>query len=651
MLILCCIATRAVALSPLQGASGRFFLRSPRPAGARGQQAGIPIAVFRTAKERHGPAIISPLSARLRDAHDPPPMHPRHKEQIAALFSEVAALVLAGTDLAIPDITLERPRDPSHGDFACNLAMQLARALKKNPRELAQQFAEALMAHPARQGLIDAVEVAGPGFINLRVALSVKQDVIRRVFIDAQCFGRTNDGKDHKVLVEFVSANPTGPLHVGHGRQGALGDAICALLEAQGNTVLREFYYNDAGVQIATLATSVQSRAKGSKPGDADWPESAYNGDYIADIANDFLAKKTVSAANGEPVTASGDIEDIESIRRFAVTYLRHEQDLDLQAFGVRFDNYYLESSLYSDGKVEAAVAALKKADKTFEQDGALWLRSTDYGDDKDRVMKKSDGTYTYFVPDVAYHITKWQRGYTKVINVQGSDHHGTIARVRAGLQAAGQGIPEGYPDYVLHKMVTVMKNGEEVKISKRAGSYVTLRDLIEWSAGDAADADGKRDLTRGRDAVRFFLISRKADTEFVFDVDLALAQSDENPVYYVQYAHARICSVLAQWGGDEAPLKQVDLSPLVAPREASLMAKISDYPDMLKKAAEELGPHQIAFYLRDLAGELHSYYNAERVLVDDVALREARLALLLATRQVLANGLELIGVSAPSRM
>jgi arginyl-tRNA synthetase len=317
----------------------------------------------------------------------------------------------------------------------------------------------------------------------------------------------------------------------------------------------------------------------------------------------------------------------------------------------VRFDNYYLESSLYSDGKVEAAVEALKKAGKTFEQDGALWLRSTDYGDDKDRVMKKSDGTYTYFVPDVAYHITKWQRGYTKVINVQGSDHHGTIARVRAGLQAAGQGIPEGYPDYVLHKMVTVMRNGEEVKISKRAGSYVTLRDLIEWSAGHVSVAEGRRDLTRGRDAVRFFLISRKADTEFVFDVDLALAQSDENPVYYVQYAHARICSVLAQWGGDEAALKQVDLSPLVAPREASLMAKIADYPDVLKKAAEELGPHQIAFYLRDLAGELHSYYNAERVLVDDAALREARLALLLATRQVLANGLELIGVSAPSRM
>ncbi len=581
-------------------------------------------------------------------------MQSRHKEQIVQLFADAVAPLLVGTELAMPVITLERPRDPSHGDLACNIAMQLAKPLKKNPRELAQGLADAVMANPARQGLLDAIEIAGPGFINLRVALAAKQDVVRRVFADAQCYGMSNDGSGKKVLVEFVSANPTGPLHVGHGRQGALGDAICALLEAQGHEVLREFYYNDAGVQIATLASSVQARALGKKPGDADWPESAYNGDYIADIAADFLARKTVSAANGEPVTASGDVNDIESIRRFAVTYLRHEQDLDLQAFGVRFDNYYLESSLYTDGKVEAAVDALNKAGKTFEQDGALWLRSTDYGDDKDRVMKKSDGTYTYFVPDVAYHITKWQRGYSKVINIQGSDHHGTIARVRAGLQGVGVGIPQGYPDYVLHKMVTVMKNGEEVKISKRAGSYVTLRDLIEWSAGDATDASGQRDLTRGRDAVRFFLISRKADTEFVFDVDLALAQSDENPVYYVQYAHARICSVLAQWaatGGDEASLKHVDLSPLVAPREASLLARLAEFPEMLAKAAEEMAPHQVAFYLRDLAGELHSYYNAERVLVDDEALKLARLALLLATRQVLRNGLQLIGVSAPARM
>ncbi len=574
------------------------------------------------------------------------------KEQIAALFQQALTPHLAGTDLSVPAIILERPRDPSHGDFACNIAMQLAKALKKNPRELAQAIAQDVMGNPLREGLIANVEIAGPGFMNVRLVAGSKQAIVTRVLQEGAGYGKTHDAAGQKVLVEFVSANPTGPLHVGHGRQGALGDAISALLEAQGYQVQREFYYNDAGVQIATLANSVQARALGKNPGDADWPESAYNGDYIADIAVDFVAKKTVSAANGEPVTASGDVNDIESIRRFAVTYLRHEQDLDLQAFGVRFDHYYLESSLYSDGKVDATVKALMAAGKTVEQDGALWLKSTEYGDDKDRVMRKSDGTYTYFVPDVAYHITKWQRGFEQVINVQGSDHHGTIARVRAGLQAVGMHIPQGYPDYVLHKMVTVMRNGEEVKISKRAGSYVTLRDLIEWSTGEAeGETKEQRDLTRGRDAVRFFLISRKADTEFVFDVDLALAQSDENPVYYVQYAHARICSVLAQWGGDETGLAEVDLSPLLAPREASLMSKIAEYPEVLKKAMQELGPHQVAFYLRDLAGELHSYYNAERVLVDDEALKKARLALLCATRQVLKNGLTLLGVSAPSRM
>ncbi|EJN09757.1 arginine--tRNA ligase [Herbaspirillum sp. YR522] len=576
----------------------------------------------------------------------------QQKQQIADLFSSALKPLIAGTDLQ-PTITLERPRDVTHGDIACNIAMQLAKPLKKNPRELAQAIVAAVLADPARAGLVEAVEIAGPGFINLRVAAAAKQAVVKAIHAQGGDFGRSDAGAGKKVLVEFVSANPTGPLHVGHGRQGALGDAMSSLLQSQGYEVLREFYYNDAGVQIATLATSVQARARGLKPGDSQWPESAYNGDYIGDIARDFIDGKTVSASDGEPTTASGDVEDVESIRRFAVTYLRHEQDLDLQAFGVKFDNYYLESSLYREGKVAAAVEALVAAGKTYELDGALWLRTTDYGDDKDRVMKKTDGTYTYFVPDVAYHINKWQRGYGKVINIQGSDHHGTIARVRAGLQAAGVGIPQGYPDYVLHKMVTVMRNGEEVKISKRAGSYVTLRDLIEWSTGaEDQAAAGIRDLTRGRDAVRFFLISRKADTEFVFDVDLALAQSDENPVYYVQYAHARICSVLAQWGGDEATLASVsDLSPLTSPREAALLAKLAEYPEMLAHALQELGPHQVAFYLRDLAGELHSYYNAERVLVDDVPTRLARLALMAATRQVLRNGLALLGVSAPARM
>ena len=567
----------------------------------------------------------------------------QQKQQIVALFQAALAPIVAGTDLT-PNVVLERPRDPSHGDIACNIAMQLAKQLKTNPRELATRLVAALQAEPGAQGLIESADIAGPGFINLRVAAAAKQAVVRNVLERGEAFGRASEASGHHAIIEFVSANPTGPLHVGHGRQAALGDALSSLFESQGIEVTREFYYNDAGVQIATLATSVQARARGFKPGDAEWPESAYNGDYIADIAADFLAKKTVSASDGAPATASGDVEDIESIRRFAVTYLRNEQDQDLQAFGVKFDNYYLESSLYADGKVETAVQALVDAGKTYEDGGALWLKTTDYGDDKDRVMRKSDGTYTYFVPDVAYHIQKFRRGFDQAINIQGSDHHGTIARVRAGLQAVNIGIPQGYPDYVLHKMVTVMKNGEEVKISKRAGSYVTVRDLIEWS--------GNGDVTRGRDAVRFFLISRKADTEFVFDVDVALATNDENPVYYVQYAHARICSALANWGGDVASLAKVDLSPLTESHESQLLAKLAAYPEMLQRAQAELGPHQVAFYLRELAGELHSYYFAHKWLLDDSeALKLARLALAAATRQVLRNGLALIGVSAPDKM
>jgi arginyl-tRNA synthetase len=566
----------------------------------------------------------------------------QQKLEIVALFQAALAPLTAGTDL-VPAVVLERPRDPAHGDIACNIAMQLAKQLKLNPRELATRIVAALLADPAAQGLVEAADVAGPGFINLRVAASAKQSVVHTILESGEQFGRSKTGAGKPVVIEFVSANPTGPLHVGHGRQAALGDALAALFDSQGYAVTREFYYNDAGVQIATLANSVQARLKGFRPGDVQWPELAYNGDYIADIAADFMAGKTVAASDGLPTTASADIADIDSIRSFAVTYLRNEQDIDMQSFGVKFDNYFLESSLYADGKVHQAVDALVNAGKTFEEGGALWLRTTDYGDDKDRVMRKSDGTYTYFVPDVAYHIVKWQRGFVQAINIQGSDHHGTIARVRAGLQAVGMGIPQGYPDYVLHKMVTVMKDGEEVKISKRAGSYVTVRDLIEWS--------GNGDIARGRDAVRFFLISRKADTEFVFDVDVALKHSDENPVYYVQYAHARICSVLAQWNGDPSTLAGVDLAPLVAPREATLLATLAHYPEALERALAELGPHQVAFYLRELAGELHGYYNAERVLVDDEATKMARLALMVATRQVLRNGLSLIGVSAPNKM
>jgi arginyl-tRNA synthetase len=425
---------------------------------------------------------------------------------------------------------------------------------------------------------------------------------------------------------------------VGHARQAALGDAICHLFTSQGCAVTREFYYNDAGNQINNLAISVQARARGIAPDAPEFPADGYKGDYILDIANDFLAGATVQGADREPVTASRDIDDLDAIRRFAVAYLRREQDQDLQAFGLRFDNYFLESSLYSSGRVEKTVQALVSAGHTYESEGALWLRTTELGtgDDKDRVMRKSDGSYTYFVPDVAYHVNKWERGFHRAVNVQGTDHHGTIARVRAGLQGLDLGIPKDYPAYVLHKMVKVVRNGAEVKISKRAGSYVTLSDLIEWV---------------GRDAVRYFLIQRRADSEFVFDVDLALSKSEDNPVYYVQYAHARICSMLAQSGVSQGDIAAADTAALTAPSEFALLRRLAGYPDMLAQATLELAPHNIAFWLRDCAADFHAWYGAERVLVDDARLRLARLRLAQATSLVLAGGLRLLGVSAPEKM
>jgi len=549
---------------------------------------------------------------------------------------------------------LESPKVAAHGDWAITAALQWAKPLGQAPRQVAERLRADLQARPAFAQWVDSMDIAGPGFINLRLKPAAHQNIVREVLQAGAAFGHQASSGE-RILVEFVSANPTGPLHVGHGRQAALGDAICQLLHSQGHAVYREFYYNDAGVQIATLGTSTQLRAQGLKPGQAGWPEQAYNGDYIQDIADAFMARQTVQA-DDRRFTASGDINDLDGMRQFAVAYLRHEQDLDLRAFAVRFDNYYLESSLYTSGRVEQAVQRLQAAGKTYEQDGALWLRSTDYGDDKDRVMRKSDGSYTYFVPDVAYHITKWERGFTRVVNIQGTDHHGTIARVRAGLQAANVGIPTGYPDYVLHTMVRVVRGGEEVKISKRAGSYVTLRDLIEWTS---------------KDAVRFFLLSRKPDTEYVFDIDLALAQNNDNPVFYVQYAHARICSVLLRQAWPEeaqrnalspeqrvagvaqamADLQAVDLQPLDSPPARALMLKLAQYPEMLSAAARDFAPHDVSFYLRDLAASYHSYYDAERIWVDDVPVRQARMALVAATAQVLHNGLQMLGVSAPTSM
>ena len=554
------------------------------------------------------------------------------QELLAALAGELEKLSPgAGTRAAF-----ENPKVAAHGDFACTAAMQLAKPLKLNPRQLGEQLKAALEATPAFQQWVQAIELAGPGFLNLRLQPAAKQQVVREALAQGARYG-WQPARPEKIVVEFVSANPTGPLHVGHGRQAALGDAICNLYASQGWQVHREFYYNDAGVQIDTLTKSTQLRAQGVQPGDAGWPEAAYNGDYIQDIADAFLAQASVKADDRE-FTANGNVDDYDSVRQFAVAYLRNEQDKDLQAFNLRFDQYYLESSLYANGHVEDTVRRLIASGHTYEQDGALWLRSTDFGDDKDRVMRKSDGSYTYFLPDVAYHIQKFQRGYHAAVNIQGTDHHGTIARVRAGLQAAGVGIPQGYPDYVLHTMVRVVRGGQEVKISKRAGSYVTLRDLIEWTS---------------KDAVRFFLLSRKPDTEYTFDVDLAVAQNNDNPVYYVQYAHARICSVLRGWREDYdlAALQAVDLSPLEGPQAQALMLLLAKYPEMLTNAAASNAPHDVTFYLRELAASYHSYYDAERILVDDERVKLARLALVAATAQVLHNGLAMLGVSAPARM
>lgn len=539
------------------------------------------------------------------------------KAHLGALLR--AALAKVAPDAADVEVLIERPRDPAHGDFACNLALQLGKRLKRNPRQLAEQLVAAVAADP----YVAKLEVAGAGFINIRLAPRAGHEALARVLVQGAAYGRAQAARAPRTMVEFVSANPTGPLHVGHGRQAALGDALAALLASQGHEVTREFYYNDAGAQIQNLALSVRARARGQTPDDADWPADGYRGEYIEEIARSYAASR-------------GNLEDLEAVRAFAVAALRREQDADLHAFGVKFDVYYLESSLYTDGRVASVVKALVASGRTYEQEGALWLRTTGYGDDKDRVVRKSDGSYTYFVPDVAYHVTKWERGFAKVINVQGSDHHSTVTRVRAGLQALDLGIPSGYPDYVLHNLVRVVRDGEEVKISKRAGSYVTLRDLIDWV---------------GRDAVRFFLVSRRADSDFVFDVDLARAQTEENPVYYVQYAHARVCSVFSQWGGAAAPLAAAPLGALALEREAALMRRLAEFPGVLADAARDLAPHAIAFYLRELAGEFHSYYNAERILVEDEATRTARLALCAAVRQVLANGLALIGVSAPERM
>jgi len=560
------------------------------------------------------------------------------KSELAALITTaLEKLVVDGALSETPDSApqIDRPRDPSHGDLSCNIAMVLAKRAGMAPRELATQLIAALPDN----NIVERCDIAGPGFINFFVNQSQQTDIVRTIIEAGDRYGRSETGTGHKVQVEFVSANPTGPLHVGHGRGAAIGDSLGRLLEATGWTVQREFYYNDAGQQINNLALSVQARARGKDPTHKDWPTDGYQGGYIEDVAAAYVACETVHAADRE-ITAAGDIEDLNAIREFAVACLRREQDQDLRAFQVVFDRYFLESSLYESGAVEQTVSALKEAGHTFEEQDALWLRTTDFGDDKDRVMRKREGGYTYFVPDVAYHHDKWQRGFTRVINEQGADHHSTITRVRAGLQGLDVGIPEGWPEYVLHQMVTVMREGAEVKLSKRAGSYVTLRDLIDWV---------------GCDATRYFLVARAPTSQLTFDVDLALARSNENPVYYIQYAHARCASVLRK-AAETGTSHDVDdglrhLDELNETETLALVVSLARYPEVVATAAERLEPHDVANYLRELAADFHSFYNAHKILEGAREVTNARLALVKATRQVLASGLDLLGVSAPDSM
>ena len=566
------------------------------------------------------------------------------KSQLRALITQgIDALRSAGTlpaDTALPDFVVERPKTREHGDFASNVAMLLAKqpeqsGTRRNPRALAQ----ALVAALPTSADIAKVDIAGPGFINFHMSAAAYQREVATALQQGETYGRNTSGEGKMAGVEYVSANPTGPLHVGHGRAAAIGDCIARLLQANGWNTRREFYYNDAGVQIENLALSVQARAKGLKPDDAGWPEAGYRGDYIQDVADAYLQGQTVES-DGQAITGAGDADDRDAIRRFAVAALRCEQNSDLAAFDVCFDTYFLESSLYEDGKVAETVERLTATGHTYEEGGALWLRSTDFGDDKDRVMRKSDGSFTYFLPDVAYHLSKWQRGYGRAITELGADHHGSLARVKAGLQALDVGIPKGWPEYVLHQMVTVMRGGEEVKLSKRAGSYLTLRDLIEEA---------------GRDATRWFLIARKPDSQLTFDIDLARQQSNDNPVFYVQYAHARVCSLLRQAVEKGYAYDQGNglgqLAALEDDISLLLMVELSRFPEVVENAGQLLEPHLIAQYLRELAYAFHTWYHATPVLVEDANVRDARLALACAARQVLANGLALLGVSAPEKM
>ena len=551
------------------------------------------------------------------------------KTELASIISSALDQIL--DDSSAIDIHIERPKTLEHGDYSTNIALQLTKILKKNPREIAQLIIEKVGLDPS----IDRLEIAGPGFINFYLSSAGKSSIINSIFSQSTNYGHNLTGKNQKLQVEFVSANPTGPLHIGHGRGAAIGDSLARIMQANGWDVTREFYYNDAGQQINNLALSVQSRIKGIEPDDANFPEDGYRGEYILEIADAYSNLKTVEV-DGEIVKANGNPDDIENIKRFSVAFLRNEQNIDLAAFQTTFDVFTLESTFYQNKNVEKVLDLLEKNGFSYQKDDATWLKTTEFGDDKDRVMIKSDGSYTYFVPDVAYHLNKWERGFLRVINEQGADHHSTITRVRAGLQGLNLGIPKNWPDYVLHQMVTVTKNNQEVKISKRAGSYVTLRDLIDEV---------------GSDATRYFLLARKPDSQLIFDIDLAKSQTNDNPVYYIQYAHARICAVLNQANVKPEDLQNFDEALLTSSHEHQLIKRLSEFPEIISLSASESSPHYIATFLKDLAADFHSYYNANKFLSDDKALQNARLALIGATKIVIKNGLQLLGISAPEKM
>ncbi len=577
------------------------------------------------------------------------------KSHIAGLFRD--ALKVVAPDAADTPILLERPKQAGHGDLACNIAMQLAKKLRTNPRQFAEQLMQALKALPGYGlGYIDAVEIAGAGFINLRLSAKTKQAVIERILEEGTAFGRPAP-TGRKVQVEFVSANPTGPLHVGHGRGAAYGASVANLLAFCGDTVEREFYINDAGRQMDILTLSVWLRYLEALGETVEFPADGYRADYVRSIAQALsgehagrfqraaaelpgrVADEDPDAALDTLIAAAKTLlgADWRVLHRFALDAMLADQKDDLAEFGVAYDRWFSEQSLFDSGAIARAVNMLQANGHLHEKDGALWFRSTAFGDEKDRVVRRENGQFTYFASDIAYHLDKYERGYDRLINVWGADHHGYIPRVKGALAAMGHD-PERLT-IALVQFAVLYRQGEKVAMGKRSGDFVTLRDL-------------RNEV--GNDAARFFYVLRKSDQHLDFDLDLAKSQSNDNPVYYVQYAHARVCSVFLQrdsGASDAGELRTAAMASLDNPRELALMQRLGEFPEVVAGAARDLAPHAVAFYLRDLASDFHSYYNAERILVEDATLAKARLALCAATRQVLASGLGLLGVGAPERM